>query len=229
LSFGGGAHFCVGAHLARLELRSVFEELFSGFDEIAFESDRPVYRDRLVLRGLEFCRVTLRKANQSRTTSNDTVARRAPKTRVHSDRGMRPVSGSGEADIAWRSTLRSAVESSDSVVPTAPGQNLTQVSDLFARQAIFKACTPAELTELAATSYIVSFEPGDLLTAEGAESNECYVIDDGRAVVTIGRKGMGSMIEGDVVGERLRRVVETNAKAREWMQAEMQRRYPDAP
>ena len=112
------------------------------------------------------------------------------------------------------------------------------------------------MNELAATSYVVSFEPGDLLTAEGTESNECYVIDDGRAVVTIGRKGMGTAGEGDVVGERgvilgkaraatvtatshmltyaisrecLRQVVETNAKAHEWMRAEMQRRYPDAP
>jgi cytochrome P450 len=256
LSFGGGAHFCLGAHLARLEIRSVFEELFTGYDDIAFERERPVHRDRLVLRGLESCRLTLRKRSQPRATSSDTVARRAPKAYVPSDRGMRPVSGSGADDIAWRSTLRSAVESSDSVVPTAPGHNLAQVSDLFARQSIFKACTEAELSELAATSYIVSFEPGDLLTAEGAESNECYVIDDGRAVVTIGRKGMGSMGEGDVVGERgvildkaraatvtatshmltyaisrerLRQVVETNEKAREWMQAEMLRRYPDAP
>ena len=95
-----------------------------------------------------------------------------------------------------------------------------------------------------------------MLTAEDTESNECYVIDDGSAVVTIGRKGMGSMGEGDVVGERgvildkaraatvtatshmltyaisrerLHRVVETNAKAHEWMRAEMARRYPDAP
>ncbi len=95
-----------------------------------------------------------------------------------------------------------------------------------------------------------------MLTAEGTESNECYVIDDGHAVVTIGRTGMGKMSAGDVVGERgvildkarsatvtaathmltyaisrerLREVVETNAAAREWMQAEMGRRYPEAP
>jgi CRP-like cAMP-binding protein len=74
-------------------------------------------------------------------------------------------------------------------------------------------------------------------------------------VVTIGRKGMGTMGEGDVVGERgvildktraatvtatthmltyaisrerLRHVVETNAAAQAWMREEMQRLYPEA-
>jgi cytochrome P450 len=256
LSLGGGAHFCLGAHLARLEIRTLFEELFNSFDEIAFEGERPSHRDRIALRGLESCRLSLRQATGQRATATDPVARRAPKERAPSDRGLRPAGGGGDADIAWRSSLRSAVENADSAVPTAVGQDLAQVSSLFARQPIFKACTPAELNELAATSYVVSFEPGDLLTAEGTESNECYVIDDGRAVVTIGRKGMGTMGEGDVVGERgvildkaraatvtatthmltyaisrerLRHVVETNAKAQEWMREEMQRRYPEAP
>jgi hypothetical protein len=197
--------------------------------------------------------LTLHKSAAPRAASSEAVARRAPKERVPSDRGLRPAGGDGAADIAWRSSLRSAVESSDSTVPAAAGQGREQVSALFAQQSIFKECTAAELDELAATSYVVSFEPGDLLTAEGAESNECYVIDEGRAVVTIGRKGMGEMGEGDVVGERgvildaaraatvtaashmltyaisrerLHHVVKTNAQARELMRAEMERRYP---
>lgn len=32
LSFGHGVHFCLGAHLARLEIRVVFEELFARFN-----------------------------------------------------------------------------------------------------------------------------------------------------------------------------------------------------
>jgi CRP-like cAMP-binding protein len=49
----------------------------------------------------------------------------------------------------------------------------------------------------------MSFEPGDMLCVEGAESPECYVIEEGHAVVTIGRKGVGNVGgEHDVVGER---------------------------
>ena len=41
---------------------------------------------------------------------------------------------------------------------------------------------------LAATAYPMSFETGDLLCEEGAESLECYVIEEGEADVTIDSK-----------------------------------------
>ena len=40
LSFGHGVHFCLGAHLARLEMRVMFEELLADFS--GFEVTRPV-------------------------------------------------------------------------------------------------------------------------------------------------------------------------------------------
>ena len=100
----------------------------------------------------------------------------------------------------------------------------------------------------------MSFEPGDLLCVEGAESPECYIIEEGQALVTIGRKGVGTVGEHDVVGERgillettraatvtamthmityaisrarLRALVEGNPAVREWMLAEVGRRYPN--
>ncbi|MBM4270450.1 MAG: cytochrome P450 [Deltaproteobacteria bacterium] len=44
LAFGVGEHFCLGAHLARLELRAVFRELAGRLDEIALTG--PVERLR---------------------------------------------------------------------------------------------------------------------------------------------------------------------------------------
>jgi cytochrome P450 len=58
LSFGGGAHFCIGAALARLEGRVAFDRLLHRFPAIAAAGE-PVRRDRLVLRGFEELPVTV--------------------------------------------------------------------------------------------------------------------------------------------------------------------------
>jgi cytochrome P450 len=58
LSFGGGAHFCIGAALARLEGTVAFPRLLGRFPGIA-AAGVPVRRDRFTLRGFDTLPVTI--------------------------------------------------------------------------------------------------------------------------------------------------------------------------
>jgi pimeloyl-[acyl-carrier protein] synthase len=53
LAFGRGIHHCLGASLARLEARIVFEALLERFTEIHLLIRDPPFRDNVVLRGLQ--------------------------------------------------------------------------------------------------------------------------------------------------------------------------------
>ncbi|MFJ3787166.1 cytochrome P450 [Kitasatospora sp. NPDC090091] len=59
LSFGGGAHFCLGSQLARTEAEVAFPALLDRFPRLA-PGGVPTRRDRLVLRGYETLPVTVR-------------------------------------------------------------------------------------------------------------------------------------------------------------------------
>ena len=61
ISFGRGIHHCLGAPLARLEGRIVFEVLLERFAEIGFGACAPKYRPSIVLRGLEQFGVRVRR------------------------------------------------------------------------------------------------------------------------------------------------------------------------
>jgi len=58
LSFGGGAHFCIGAALARLEGTVAFPRLLTRFPKIAAAAE-PVRRETFLLRGLDALPVTI--------------------------------------------------------------------------------------------------------------------------------------------------------------------------
>jgi cytochrome P450 len=58
LSFGGGAHFCIGAALARLEGAVAFQRLFARFPAIA-AAGQPVRRETFLLRGYDAIPVTI--------------------------------------------------------------------------------------------------------------------------------------------------------------------------
>ena len=53
MSYGRGAHFCVGAQLARLEARVFIEEVLAAFPSIEFGSAPPIYAKSIFVRRLE--------------------------------------------------------------------------------------------------------------------------------------------------------------------------------
>ena len=60
VSFGGGAHFCLGASLARMEGRIALPRLVRRFPQMAPAYDEPQWAERFTLRGVETLPVTLR-------------------------------------------------------------------------------------------------------------------------------------------------------------------------
>jgi cytochrome P450 len=70
LSFGGGAHYCLGAHLARLSATVLFPMLLRRFPELR-PAGQPTYRaPGVALRGLESLPVTLTRPLTPPLTSN---------------------------------------------------------------------------------------------------------------------------------------------------------------
>jgi cytochrome P450 len=59
LSFGGGAHYCMGAALGRLECAIALPGLVRRFPDLVPGTDRPAWVQRMVLRGLERFPVTV--------------------------------------------------------------------------------------------------------------------------------------------------------------------------
>jgi cytochrome P450 len=212
LALGGGVHFCLGAQLARAEIEITFRSLLEQFDSIELTGDPPQFRDRLTLRGLLSldlaCRRgagrKLRAASPAEERGVEARPAAAPAAAIPDVHHVRPNPGDTEADARWRNALRAKVETdagiSDAWVRT--GSELAQTIVLLARAELFRSCTADEIAELAATAYPMSFEPGDALCVEGAESLECYAISEGEAAVRIGGREIGVVGENDVVGER---------------------------
>ncbi len=64
IAFGRDIHHCIGAPLARLEGRVAFEMLLERFEDIHLLTDRPPFKDHVVLRGLETLPIRARAARQ---------------------------------------------------------------------------------------------------------------------------------------------------------------------
>lgn len=59
LAFGAATHFCLGAPLARLELKTLFSTLMANTDSIELAQQTPEYHVGLVFRGLKRLRIRL--------------------------------------------------------------------------------------------------------------------------------------------------------------------------
>jgi cytochrome P450 len=59
MSFGGGAHICIGAPLARLEAQVVFRMLFERFPAMRLVDEKATWKTSLFFHGLEHLRVRL--------------------------------------------------------------------------------------------------------------------------------------------------------------------------
>lgn len=58
LAFGGGAHFCLGNHLARLVMDVIFSTIFRRYSSFALAEDEPEYKIGLNARGPKSLRVS---------------------------------------------------------------------------------------------------------------------------------------------------------------------------
>ena len=211
MSFGGGAHFCLGASLARAEIEIGMRMVLERFDSVELVDERPPkMRDRLTLRGLDALHLAVKPAAARldlTVPEGDVRAMRAaakvrePAPGSATASGARPPAGT-QADRVWRNELRSQVEKDVDSGLLQTGTNLAATIVLIARADLFARCSASEIAALAATAYPLSFEEGDLLCEEGAESLECYVIAEGEAQVTIAGEPVRRVSVNDVVGER---------------------------
>lgn len=213
LTFGGGVHFCLGAALARAETEIVFRKVLERFAHIELAGEAP-FRDRLTLRGP--VEVPLRLEEAARATHPDAAATpsRSPARPPRSPEPAAPAGATpgsvavrpGEAlplrpgggdERAWQAAFRERLEA-------APPANVdvAGVAALLGRVPLFSGCTAEELADLAATTYPLAFDTGDVLCAEGAASPECYVIAEGEASVLVEGAEIATVGADDVVGER---------------------------
>jgi CRP-like cAMP-binding protein len=73
--------------------------------------------------------------------------------------------------------------------------------ELLKRVPLFADCSKRELDEVAKIADELDFREGKVLTREGAAGREFFVIVEGTAEATQGRKKLRTMSDGDFFGE----------------------------
>lgn len=61
IAFGRGAHFCLGNHLARLDMDVIFSSMNSRFDEIVLAGSAPTYKRGLSVRGPQTLEIAVKR------------------------------------------------------------------------------------------------------------------------------------------------------------------------
>lgn len=176
LAFGGGVHLCLGAALASMELEIVFKRFADRFADIEL-GEQPPFRDRLSFRAPTAVPLKLR-----------------PSASGSKSLGARP-----EDDAQWREEYRRQVDEQSIELPA---DELASRIALLHRVPFFRPCSEADVALLARTAYPISFDAGERLINEGAESPDCYVIAAGEADVHIDGAYVRTVGADDVVGER---------------------------
>src|SRR5262249_17864955 len=157
-----------------------FQQLLGRFDLIELRGEAK-FQDRLTLRGLTALHIACRAATARQPSAP--LPEVAPPAATPSlpassaERGLRP--GGADADVRWPADLRQRIESAPTradSIQVRTGDRLAATVALLARNRLFQRCSRVQLEHLAATAYPMSFEPGDMLCVEGAESPECYVV-----------------------------------------------------
>ena len=66
---------------------------------------------------------------------------------------------------------------------------------------LFEACSKKELEKIASITTEADYEPGAILCTEGVVGDECFIVLDGKAAVTIDGAEIAVLGEGSIVGE----------------------------
>jgi cytochrome P450 len=229
VAFGGGVHHCVGFALARAEVDWVVRGVVGRLEALA-PLGPPVYSRHLTVRGpqslpllLGAAATRVREGTAELRLSVPAAPAAAEPAGARAERDVppgaartgkpetglpsRPSAGGVGGDLAWRSAFRVAMEDRQRTAA-----DIEAVADLFTHLEFFAGCTRTELVGLAATSYPLAFEPGEVICHQREKAAECYLITEGEVEISMDGHVIATAGPDSLIGER-GLVVEGNRRA----------------
>jgi CRP-like cAMP-binding protein len=86
------------------------------------------------------------------------------------------------------------------MIAAMPGADSATIA-LLAHVGLFAGCTRKELSAIAAATYETDVEAGTVMTTQGEEGKDFFVIVEGVATWSIDGEAQGTLREGDFFGE----------------------------